>query len=219
MDQKLFFMINREWTSPGLDLLMAVLSSFDFWMPLLSVLIVFMAAFGGFKARAFLVTLALIVAISDPVVDNGLKRAVNRPRPTQVQEARVVDFQKARPRFLALLRPLAVRASRPDAVIVKGNSFPSGHVMNNFAAAVVLSAFFGRRGWPYFLFAAGVGYSRIYTAAHWPSDVLASVFLGLGVGLLGVATAEAVWARWGSCFAPVTFQKHPSLRAREGAPA
>lgn len=181
---------------------MATLSSFDLWVPFLIVLIVCMGLFGGFKARAVVIVLALIIGISDGIVDNGLKRMVNRPRPTQIERARIVDFQKAKPRLLAFCRPLVVKASQPNTGSIAGRSFPSGHVMNNFAAAVLLSAFYGRRGWPYFLFAAGVGYSRIYTGAHWPSDVAASVFIGIGVGMLGLAAAEGIWRQWGSRICP-----------------
>src|SRR5438552_1090692 len=117
MDQKLFFLINREWTSPALDLLMATLSSFDLWIPFLLLLIACVAVRGGFKARALLLTAVAVVGISDALVANSLKHAVNRPRPTQLEAVRMVDFQKAQPRFLAFLRPLSVKSSQPEAEV------------------------------------------------------------------------------------------------------
>src|SRR4051812_45446628 len=33
MDRKLLLLINRQWTSPALDWIMAVFSSFDLWAP------------------------------------------------------------------------------------------------------------------------------------------------------------------------------------------
>ena len=212
MDQKLFLLINREWTSPALDVLMATLSSIDFWLPVFAVLIVCVAVFGGFRARAFLVTLALVLVCSDSIVANGLKHAVNRPRPNQVfPGARTVDFEKITPRMLALFHPLHIEAVRPETGVIAGRSFPSGHTMNNFAAAVVMAAFWGRRAWAYFLVAAGVGYSRIYTGAHWPTDVLTSTFLGIGVGLLVVGAAEACWNKFGARMAPKLHGQHPRL--------
>lgn len=214
MDQDLFFLINREWTSPGLDRLMATLSSFDLWIPFLCVLIVCLLIFGGFKARAFVLLVGAVIGIAGGVVDDGLKHAVNRPRPTQVEAVRTVDFQIAKPRFLAFLRPLSIKTSQPEAVITAGRSFPSGHTVNNFAVAVLFAAFYRRRGWAYFFVAAGVAYSRIYTGSHWPSDVLASVFIGIGLGLIGIAVAEVFWAKVGSRVAPELYRRYPRLVIR-----
>ncbi len=190
---------------------MATLSSFDAWCPLLLLAIVGIAVAGCFKSRAMLLVLLLVVGVTDGVVGNGLKHWVNRPRPNQVEAARVVDLKKMQPRFLAVLQPPMVRISQPEAGVIAGRSFPSNHTLDNFAAAAVLALFYRRWGWLYFLVAAGVGYSRIYTGSHWPSDVLASVFLGTGLGVLGVAAAEGAWRRWGGSVAPALSKRHPSL--------
>ena len=211
MEQKLFFLINREWTSPALDRTMAMLSSFDFWTPILLVLIVVVAVFGGFKARALLLTLALSIAFTDGVVVNGLKRAFNRPRPCQAEAVRVVKLQNTTPRFLAILQPASVKASRPESGVIQGRSFPSGHTTDNFTAAMVLAVFYRRRGWLYFPIAAAVGYSRIYSGSHWPSDVFISALLGCGLGLIWVAVAEWLWRRLGARVAPALHRNHPCL--------
>ena len=101
MDQSLFFLVNHEWTTPGLDWLMAVLSCFAFWTPLLLVVIVGIAVFGCFKSRAMLAVLLTVVGLTDGVVVNGLKHWTNRPRPHQVEAARVVDLERVKPRLLA----------------------------------------------------------------------------------------------------------------------
>ncbi|MCX6967946.1 MAG: phosphatase PAP2 family protein [Verrucomicrobia bacterium] len=211
MDQTLFSLVNHAWTSPGLDRWMAALSSFDFWMPLLLLAIVGIAVAGCFKSRAMVLVLLLVVGWTDGVVVNGLKHWANRPRPNQVEPARVVDLKKMKPRFLAVLQPPVVRISQPELGVITGRSFPSGHTADNFAAAAVLALFYRRAGWLYFLVAVAVGYSRIYTGSHWPSDVLASVFLGTGLGVLGVAVAEGAWRRWGGDIAPELYRRHPSL--------
>ena len=41
MDQQLLFLINRNWTHPVADRIMAVASSFDFWWPFLLVLLAY----------------------------------------------------------------------------------------------------------------------------------------------------------------------------------
>lgn len=191
---------------------MAVLSSFDFWIPLLLVVIAGIAVAGCFKSRAMVLVLLVVVGFTDGVFVNGLKHWVGRPRPNQVEPVRVVDLKKMKPRFLAILQPPVVRISQPErGAILTGRSFPSGHTADNFAAAAVLTLFYRRRGWIYFLVATAVGYSRIYTGSHWPSDVLASAFLGTGLGVLGVATAEGIWRRWGGSLAPGLYRRHPSL--------
>jgi len=211
MEQKLFFLINREWIGPVLDRLMAALSSLDFWIPLLLVLIAALAIFGGFKGRAFLVTAILTVIVTDSVVVNFLKHLVNKPRPYQTQSVRVVSLKKTTPRFLGVLQPPKIRFSKPETGPIEGRSFPSGHTSNNFAIAVVLAAFYPRRGWLYFLPAAGISYSRIYTGSHWPSDVAISIVLGLGLGLGILWGVTALWKRWGATLFPALYRCHPSL--------
>ena len=105
MDQTLFSLVNIVWTNPGLDRLMATLSCLDAWMPLLLVAILGIAVAGCFKSRAMLLVLLVTVGLTDGVVVNGLKHWVNRPRPNQVEEARVVDLQKTN---LKVLRCTAV---------------------------------------------------------------------------------------------------------------
>lgn len=211
MDQSLFLLVNQEWVSPGLDRLMAMLSSFDFWTPLLLIGIVAVVVVGRFKARAMLAVLLVVVGLTDGVVVNGLKHRVNRHRPHQAQAARVVDLKKMKPRFLAVFEPPVVKISQPEKGPIAGRSFPSGHTADNFAAAAVLALFYRKRGWLYFLVAAAIGYSRIYTGSHWPSDVLISMLLGTVLGGLGVATAQTVWCKWGERIAPAWHRRHPSL--------
>ena len=214
MDQKLLFLINRQWTSPGLDWLMAALSSFDAWGPVLLTLALGVLWRGGFRARAFVLTAALIVGINDGVISNTLKKLVDRPRPHQsVNEVRQVDLAKATPRVLALFQPVKVKLSQASLEEVEGRSFPSSHTMNTFSAALVALAFYGRRvAWGLGL-AAAVAYSRVYTGSHWPSDVVVSVVLGLGSTLLLLALAERLWQRAGRRWWPAMQARHPSLLA------
>ena len=197
---------------------MATLSCFDCWVPLLLVAIVGTALAGCFKARAMLLILLTVVGLTDGLVVNNLKHWVNRPRPHQVEGVRVVDLKVAKPRMKAVFEPVAIHISKPVEGPIAGRSFPSGHTADNFAAAAVLALFYRRWGWLYFLMAAAIGYSRIYTGSHWPSDVFSSAFLGAGLGFWGVAAAEGAWKRWGARFAPESFRRHPSLLHKEEWP-
>ena len=214
MDQKLLFLINRQWTSAGLDWFMGALSCIAAWAPILVFLFLFLFLKGGFKMRAFLITAGLIVGINDGVVAQTLKRVVDRPRPHQaMNDVRVVDLDKATPRTLALFKPAKVTLSRIGFGEVEGRSFPSGHTMNCFSAALVALCFFGRRAAWGFGLAALVGYSRIYNGAHWPSDVVTSIFLAFGSTLMFMALAERLWQRAGGRVLPQIHARHPSLLA------
>ncbi len=194
--------------------MMALLSSWDVWLPIAALLLVFLLVRGGFQARAFVVTVGLIVGINDGVVSNSLKHLINRPRPHQsLDGVRVVDLAKARPRILAVFRPAKVKVSQPTLTAVEGRSCPSSHTINIFSVALVAVCFFGRRAAWTFLIAALVAYSRIYVGAHWPSDVLVSIPLGLGASLLLLAGLSALWSRCGEAWWPAVHARHPILFA------
>lgn len=212
MDQKLLFRINDQWTHPALDWLMATLSSFAVWGPILLILALGLLLMGGFKARAFVLCAALAVGVCDGLVSSPLKKLVNRPRPHQALDGvRQVDLAKASPRILALAKPASVKLSSASKEPVEGRSFPSSHTMNTLAAALVALCFYGARALPGLVLALGVAYSRIYTGSHWPSDVLISLLLAAGTTALVLALLEELWRRFGPRLAPQLHSRHPSL--------
>ena len=210
MDQSLFHLINQQWTSAPLDLLMAGLSDSQIWRPFFIAAGMGALLFGGFTARVFVICLVISLAIAG-LVTSGLKSAVARHRPKQMQTVRMVQLQKARPKFLTLFKKPTIRVSDSTDRSRSGPSFPSGHTVNNTIAATYFTLFYRRRGWLYWFVAMAVGYSRIYLGAHWPSDVVATLFLGIGEALLLLGLFELIWRKVGRKWMPDLFARHPSL--------
>ena len=64
-------------------------------------------------------------------------------------------------------------------------SFPSGHTIASFEAAVVLLKNSKKMGIPAMILAILISFSRLYLYVHYPTDVIASVILGIGLAFLG----------------------------------
>ncbi|MEP6937671.1 MAG: phosphatase PAP2 family protein [Chthoniobacterales bacterium] len=211
MDQALFRLINQQWTHPALDLFMAAMSNVEVWTPVLVLVGLYALIFRGFNGRAFIFCVLVTVTIVDHFLVDSLKGAVNRARPKQVQTVRMVELQRSRPEFLTLLKRPVIRFSNERDRHRSGPSFPSGHTANNVAVAVYCAIFFRRWGWLYIFVAGAVGYSRVYLGAHWPSDILATIFLAAGSALLILALLELFWRWAGRRWFPKIFACHPRL--------
>jgi len=186
------------------------LSDSQIWRPFFIAAGIGALLFGGFTARVFVICLVISLAIGG-LVTSGLKSAVARHRPKQMQTVRMVQLQKARPKFLTLFKKPTIRVSDSTDRSRSGPSFPSGHTVNNTIAATYFTLFYRRRGWLYWFVAMAVGYSRIYLGAHWPSDVVATLFLGIGEALLLLGLFELIWRKAGRKWMPDLFKRHPSL--------
>jgi undecaprenyl-diphosphatase len=210
MDQSLFHLINEQWTSPALDLFMAALSNSEIWKPLFVAIGLSALFFGGFKARAFVICLALSLLIAE-LLTGVLKSAVDRHRPKQVESVRMVELEKTHPKFMSLFKKRTIRFSDQSDRSSSGPSFPSGHMTNNTVIAVYCTLFYRRRGWFYWIITAAVGYSRIYLGAHWPSDIIATLFLAVGEALLLLGLFELIWRTTARNWAPNLYARYPSL--------
>jgi undecaprenyl-diphosphatase len=214
LDQTLFHLINEQWTSPALDLFMAALGNSAIWKPLLIAVVLSALFFGGFRGRAFIICLLLALAVVQPIV-GILKTAFDRHRPKQIESVRMVQLERTHPEFLTLFKKPVIRFSDQSDRDRAGPSFPSGHMVNNTIIAVYSTLFYRRRGWLYWIVTGAVGYSRIYLGAHWPSDIIATLFLAVGEALLMLGLFELVWRTTARKWAPNLYARHPSLIVRD----
>ncbi len=69
-------------------------------------------------------------------------------------------------------------------------SFPSGHTSSAFAAAIAVLWYNRKIGIPVTVFAAVMGFSRIYVQVHYCSDVIGAALVGIIYALIGVLIAK-----------------------------
>ncbi len=158
------------WESPAMDRLMPALSQAashsKIWMAMAAA----MSLVGGRKGRRTAVEGLAAVAITSILANLVAKGLFRRRRPTdQVPEAR--------------------RLPTPDS-----SSMPSGHTASAAAFTRVVGAAYPGLRIPLNALAAAIGFSRVYTGVHYPTDVIVGWLLGKGVGTLTRATAATTGA-------------------------
>jgi membrane-associated phospholipid phosphatase len=215
MDTLLLFLINKQWTNPVLDRLMAICSNFDLWRPILFICAALLFWRGGFRWRSFLIVTLITIGFTDGIVTQVTKIAVNRPRPIQaLADVREVTLQKTHPVFIGLFQPVSVHLSpTPVGRIQVGRSFPSGHTMNNTVIATLAIIFFRWWGALYVIPAALISYSRIYCGSHWPTDVIVSAVLGIGFALTFFVLLSFLYRKVTARWFPRLYANHPHLVA------
>lgn len=112
-----------------------------------------------------------------------LKEIFARPRPFNLEAIDSIKYD-----FWAQVYKFPEIVHRPSSF-----SFPSGHTSSAFAAAIAVLFYNRKIGIPTTIFAAIMGFSRVYVEVHYCTDVLAGAIVGIIYALLGVLIAKFVF--------------------------
>ena len=155
----------------ALDVAMPIITMFGdagiFWMVISAVLFLIP------KTRKTGLGMAIAMVIGLVVCNMTLKPLVARIRPYDLQAD------------LGVIIPL-LNGTMHDF------SFPSGHTIASFEAAVVLLRNSKKMGIPAMILAILIAFSRLYLYVHYPTDVIASIILGSLFALIGDALAGVI---------------------------
>ncbi|NJK92079.1 MAG: phosphatase PAP2 family protein [Blastochloris sp.] len=207
MDVELFRWINQRWTSPWADGFLSLISDFNTMKWVLLPVLVGVAIWGGLRGRLMLGLMLAALVIGDAGINWAIKRTVNRPRPYQgLEDVRRVEWDRQ-----AWGPKITVVSKQPWE---RGRSMTSGHVCNNVALAFLASLFFAPWGRLVWIWAGLIAYSRVYTADHYPSDVVASFFVATAYTAGICCVAQFLWQHYGSRYFPNAHARHPRLYER-----
>jgi membrane-associated phospholipid phosphatase len=103
------------------------------------------------------------------------------------------------------LRPFSLEIEKiiihkvKDVPLLRQHSFPSGHTSTAFSMALLLTYVLQRRIWSIVLplLAFFVGYSRVYLAQHFPTDVCAGMAIGIVTAWLSLLIYDAWIGKYG----------------------
>jgi membrane-associated phospholipid phosphatase len=184
-DHALLLLLNQDWRSPVLDLVLPLFSSRSLLFAILSGLLVWRCQRRGKGQTLFFILMVLAVGLSD-LATNQIKHAVGRLRPenavagTYFQESghwqrKPADFGPDRER---------------------GTSFPSAHAANSAALALMAALLWPRLRKGVWALPLLVGWSRVYLGKHYPADVLGGWLVGLCIGWLAWRLWRAAAKHW-----------------------
>lgn len=168
LDREIFLELNSSFRNPWLDQLMMFLSTTTAWIPLFLVLLYLLMK--NYRKQTWLILLAvgLTILLADQITSSVMKPFFERLRPSHEP--------------ILAERVYIVNQYRGGKF-----GFASSHAANTFGIATLMSvALRMYRPWInlLFLWAIGVGYTRIYLGVHYPGDIVAGYLVGFICALI-----------------------------------
>lgn len=189
LDTTVFRGINHGLANPVFDAVIPHASGNALFYPLLMLTAVLVIWRWKKRGWAFVLLAILAALVTSNCVCGPLKDLLERPRPfVTMSDVRLLGGQGA-----------------------GSHAMPSCHAAN-WGALVVVTWMFWRKTWRFMApLALLVGFSRVYTGVHYPSDVLAGFVLG-GVSTWALVRAlEWLWQTLGRIHFPAVWARCPSL--------
>ena len=161
--------IRENLTNPFLDTVMPYITSLarhgEFWILLALILLCFK------KTRKAGIAMGIAMALGFLVGNIGLKNIIARTRPYDMVEVEV------------LVKHLS------------DFSFPSGHTLVSFNAAIALHHYHRKWGVAALALATVIALSRLYLFVHYPTDVVAGFLLALVLAFASCRLVDWLWTR------------------------
>ena len=168
-DGQLLLWLKETFSHPVLDEIMTFVSSLGnkgmIWIAIGVLLLLFGLKNKTWRNGGFLVLFSL--AANFLACNVILKPMVDRTRPYDVLD------------YTPLIPP------------VGDPSFPSGHTSASFAASTAIYAINKKWGIAAYVFAAVMGFSRLYLGVHFPTDVLAGALVGTAAAMIMIRIFDA----------------------------
>lgn len=152
-------LINNKMRNKYLDFIMPKITNLG-GLFFSTLLIIILLLFAGDKYRLMGFEMFIVLIFSQAIV-HSLKRLLSRERPYKILEQ---------------LNTFGIN--------LKDYSFPSGHTAASFSIATTIAVNLPHLSILVFILAIIVGISRIYLGVHYPTDVVAGMFIGLVIAFL-----------------------------------
>ena len=163
LDEKYFLLINQSGID-FLDPIMLFITHKFSWIPFYVFLVYLIFKLKGKEGFWILLSITLLITITDQGSVQLFKNVFERLRPCHVLEQVRLVTERCGGQF----------------------GFVSSHASNAFALAIFLGKILVNKKWfiGLFIWAALVAYSRVYVGVHYPLDILGGMLWGTFVALM-----------------------------------